>query len=249
MFKRVITLVLVLALAGSASAAMLGEWLFDNDSMANTGTVGAAADGVANGTGISATGGQLVNDGTGAVSSFMDVGNTGGWADLATYSITFDIDIPDNSDGAWWNPTEKWDAATGGNGDFVMEMTGYNAKGTSVYWRSFYPHDVSYNIVQTCDLSGGMHKVEVGQETRVNGDIVSWLYVDGNEIETHIVTGNPIPVIAGADVHFGGGEKYPSQVNAFVMDNIRFYDTVVPEPVTLALLGLGGLAALLKRRR
>jgi hypothetical protein len=50
-------------------------------------------------------------------------------------------------------------------------------------------------------------------------------------------------------VYAGGGKQNNDSDDTFYLDNITVRGDVVPEPATMAMLGIGGLAALLRRRK
>jgi hypothetical protein len=95
------------------------------------------------------------------------------------------------------------------------------------------------------------------------------LYLDGSAsgIDVLTMTGNSHTTVLGPDTTFVGGLltytfddavnsaelymgfKVDDSTDDYIIDNVSFDGTAIPEPTTTALLGLGGLALILRRRK
>jgi len=238
--------------ASSASAAMVANFTFDNaaDMGENTGDVATTWN---NFSGVTQTAG-LFGSGSGSFVAGTSVAwdasfNVG--ADLSNFSVSMHIKTPVG--GTNWK--DFLSIGTGNNVVFVLEQTST-------------PGVANYNIgdVGGHDGTAGESAIDITDNAwhqiglTVGGNVVT-LYVDGANVASNTYTGSGAITAFQLASRFGDGSR---QITT-EMDDVAIYDTTlsdaymnalsttaaanVPEPSSAALLGLGGLALLLRRRQ
>jgi len=141
-------------------------------------------------------------------------------------------------------------AATDNGGTLTLLKSGsYNSGGTATLTFSGLTSGDTYDIVVAADVSNLDSVVSIagyGSQSTTNADTFSSSFIpDGNYVEFDNVatTGSIVVDVTGGP---GNGGSYFS-VNGFQIENVT--PPAVPEPTSLALLGLGALALLVVSRR
>jgi len=235
--KKLVCLVIVLALSAVASADLIAEYTFESGAT-NSGTGGSALDGSLEG------GAVIVYDAERAsnvlsldgIDSFVDCGNNTAW-DI-TSQITVSLDYKSTGDDGGWDPfIAKGDGTATAipawsDGAWRVQLCGNRLSegltGTSRGWL-----DGVTNI-----KDGAWHHL-----TMVYNGTSESLYVDG-VLDAQAASGGSINVNE-YPVWIGSNYCNPTRFITGLIDNVQVSN--VPEPATICLLGLGGL--LLRRRK
>ncbi|MDF7809417.1 LamG domain-containing protein [Pontiellaceae bacterium B12219] len=261
--KVILTGAFAFVLIGSmtAQAELVGEWNFDAQSFANSGTAGSVHDGalLSGGTGNFSTdthnGSGYSLQFTGADDDVLLIDNSKNTD--AGYLSTFD-----NSTGftiSMWMKTEvadswvRWEEF-GGKGnegaksgwslrsetDERVWFTDYDGGGNKAYNSSVNVFDTSWHLVTA---------VYDGTE----GDTSMRVYLDGELSRT---VGNDLADASAYSLVFGGRDD-GSRSGDILLDDIEYYDTalnasevaaLIPEPATLGLVVAFGGGLLFVRR-
>lgn len=238
--------------ASSVSAAMVANFTFDDDTNlgANTGTVATSWNsftGVNQTAGLFGTGsGSFISGASGAWDSSFAVG-----ANLSSFSISMHVKTPVG--GTSW---KDFVSIGIGNQVFVLEQTG--ALGLANYNIGDVGGDAgttgSSNAVNITD--NAWHHIGL----TVGGNVAT-LYVDGANVSSGAYTGSGLITSFQLASRFGEGARSITTE----IDDVAIFDTTlsnsemsflsnnaaaaVPEPSSAALLGLGGIALILRRRK
>ena len=164
------------------------------------------------------------------------------WADLdGNMRIDFDIRVNADLDG-WIEPIGKWSV---GDGDWFMEGQVQN-EGVVLYWRSYYAATGANSRADLFDLplnDGNWHHVRASRE--IEGELITTTLDVDNGAYTEVVSAEATIQDNGHSLRFGGVGKYAGESGPLDIDNVTIS---VPEPSTIVLLGLGGIALFRKRR-
>jgi hypothetical protein len=285
MFKKLFCLLAVLAIAGSANAALIAYYDFgvSTATTANMGTAGTAADGVL------VNGATMVDLDTTArgYEWALQLNNTtgSGLADSQYMNIT-------NGDDAWYDTAIPLTLGARSYAAWVRQNTNTTASWNIIASKGF---ETAMNLATGTPAGNGADQVVFSHQTGFASwsplkgtvsarDDVKWIHVvatiDGADYKTAslYINGvlqqskqswgplyqNDLDLLIGAEPNRTG---YQFGWNG-MLDDVRIYDEAIdatgaydlfvntysewrptiPEPATIALLGLGGLA-LLRRKR
>jgi hypothetical protein len=248
MYKRLplfVSFVLVLSLAGSASADLIGHWTFDDGSGA------IAADSSGNG-----NDGVLMGDPewvAGKIGGALDFDGDGDFVDCG-YDPLFDITTNEMTVSAWVTVrsiANQW-AAIAAKGEHAWRL------GNASWDPRFHFGITIWNAPDTASQDG-IAAVGADEWHHVAGVFDGtniMIYLDG-VLDVSVATTEPIGTNA-LNLFIGDNPEATGRYWDGLIDDVRLYNqaltqeeiiAIIPEPATLALLGLGGLALLRRKRK
>ncbi len=236
--------------AGSAQAELVGLWEFEN-----SGDLTAATTGID----LALTGSDLAVAGSGGadagatqlgVGSFYTmthgIAPNGGGSFVNQWSLVMDIQIPQASFGSWLTFYQTNTSNSNDGDGFIRPSspTGAVGVGATGYSTNTLDAETWYRVVFSVDNAGFHH-------TYVDG--VLWVDGDAQGTDGRFSLDPVLNILADND-----GDDAPLNVSNLAIFDEALTDgqvaglgvvgtTIVPEPGSLALLGLGGL--LIARRR
>ena len=231
LFMLVFLSVLVLGpAAGTANAALVAHWTFDESG-------GNTAYDLVGGNHAAVHGAEWTTGKIGGALSFDGVGDYLRIPDSDILDITGDLTIE-----AWIKTSQTSDySRIFSNLPEVSPHNGYALEITS--WED-YNGQIRFYSQESCLLSIGRINTGTWKHVRVTlSGTVATIYIDSifdSSGNVNVPNANDVDQMVGAS----------SMLSYFfdgVIDDIRVYDHVVPEPATFLLLGLGGLVLLRKR--
>jgi len=245
----VLTLILVAGFVSNASAGLVAEWKFSE------GAGNVVADSVAG------NNGGLLNWNGAATGSWVTVDGRTGY----NFNKTDSMNTPVAALSAVTNQIDMkfWMLMNTNNPDEMPfnQVFGTGGGGTVYMGISYNPY-VGANTATVClgqgwadqtwmDLSdvyndGKWHEYEFVKDATLGANSYIKLYLDGALMAQ--VMGTTSPINAGGMYKFDIGSSIWGGTSSNVaLSDVRISNTIIPEPATMALLGLGGLA-LLRRR-
>ena len=263
MCRKLLLLLLVLGFVGSVQAALVHEWEFDNNV---SDTSGSGNHGTVTGTTSYVSPVDDWNGGTGKAFHLdeathvrdmapvnLPIAMTGAYA-IRGPSFAHNVYVK----AAAGNTFDSWDSIAGWGDNVNNGDRAFHSRGTTNVFHRGYTHDAQGSVTWTdntwhmltfsYDQTG--YPTFYGDETMwIDGVVVHsndnrhWGDIPDPDIWVGLSTG-----IAGADYWEGDVDCYQiwnSGLDQAAVDTL--YERI-PEPATIALLGLGGLA-LLRRRR
>ena len=261
MCRKLLLILMVLGFVGSVQAAVVTTWEFDNNTNDTTGSNHGSVSGTASY--VSPV--DDWNGGTGKAFHFDEATQV---ADTSTSNlplkmtgayairgVEFSMNVYAKADAG--NTFSDWDSIAGFGGQ-LGERSIMSRGSTNVYFHG-YTHNVSSSGIPW--TSNGWHMItftfdQSGYPT-FYGDETMW--VDGVVVHSsnnvHMPDCTDDDLWAGWNSYRTGGDYWEGDVDGFQIwdsplsqsDVDTLYERI-PEPVTIALLGLGGLA-LLRRKR
>ena len=248
------SLVAAMGTLTTANGALVGHWEFDNSidvgdatvssSLETVGDAAYSASGKVGGAlALDGTGDYLRVDGSHTLASGLPTGD-------ASYTIALFMQTTQTSQQhmvTWGNSANTQINAFRTTTGATRGILNYNWGG---------PANGDYDQEAGGDIAdGAWHHVAV---TYDSGTSTKHLYFDGVELGSGLVVTNDLNV-QGINFRIGTDRSGANSFNGLI-DDVRVYSdaqsasqiaalAAVPEPSTTALLGLGGLALILRRRK
>lgn len=266
--KKLLILVLVLAFVSSANAALIGHWEFDGDGSDSSTNSNTALLGTGSGSTFTADANAgTFNAGGGYGGGYLHIDRTdftNGEVARVDYDTSLDLGTGNVSWMGWFKTTNV-------SGHQTLMMTGPFWNGSNhpmIYFERINGGTISTGADDRAgtgvDFGGSatddvwVHMATTRDSSGPN-DIVSY-YVNG-VLENSAEASGSIdltPFSGGADWHLTFGSGGWGRYSTMDIDDFRIYDdlksagdiqAIMPEPATIALLSLGGLALLRRRKR
>jgi hypothetical protein len=274
MFKRVFVLLLVLGLAANASAALVASYDFEEGSGTNIYDGTSSYDGTLDPTDTpdwttDAYGGNYAMD--------LSAGAAGDPMNGNVYLGTWDLGGTDSSWGVsmwikwkgverWWETPKWWSRGQAlftkmdswNSADMVQQ---FMVRDWTETWDPCYADPCGDNAhwAQTRNGDRKFWEDSAAEYALLQDTLNRWAFLETAYDGTNNVMSIQLngggwyhkDWVAGSDTTAMTNIGMPDVANKYswngMVDDVKYYDNYIPEPATIALLGLGGL--LLRRRR